>query len=166
MLTAVSPTLFHEKLPGLPTCLRIAAPVGGAVAVAALLASSRANFADPVFWFVALPAAIAIVAVPLTAAIWSLEIQVHQDHLTVHLRPGAKRDVQLTDVVSCEPRTFRPMREYLGWGRRVGPAGRALTVPGTKGVQLVLRTGEHLLVSSAEPETLAAAIQPSRRSSA
>ena len=37
-------------------------------------------------------------------------------------------------------------------------AGRALTVPGRRGVQLVLRDGERLLISSAEPERLALAL--------
>ena len=164
MLTAASPMLFHEKSPGLPTWLRVAAPIVGATAAAALLSSSRANFADPVFWFAALPAAVALVAVPLTGAIWSVEIRLHPAHMTVHLRPGARRDIQLTDVASCEPRTFRPLREYLGWGWRIGTAGRALTIRGTKGVQLVLRSGERLLVSSSEPEALVEAIRTAQRS--
>ncbi len=56
--------------------------------------------------------------------------------------------------------------DYLGWGWRWGPAGQALTVPGRTGVQLVLRSGERLLISSANPEKLAAAIRTARDSDA
>jgi hypothetical protein len=54
--------------------------------------------------------------------------------------------------------------DYLGWGWRWGPAGQALTVPGRMGVQLVLHSGERLLVSSARPEETSAAIRSAARS--
>lgn len=159
METRTSPLLFHETLRGVPRWLGVIVFAAGLAGAAAILVSSSAHLADPVFWLAALPGAGAAALAPLAIAIWSLDTQVHPGRLTVRLRPFRKREISLADVESCEPRTYRPMTDYLGWGWRVGPAGRALTVPGKEGVQLVLRGGERLLISSAQPEKLAATIR-------
>ncbi len=49
----------------------------------------------------------------------------------------------------------------MGLAGRAG--GNALTVPGRQGVQLVLRGGERLLISSGRPEALAHAIRSAPR---
>jgi len=100
-----------------------------------------------------------VILASLTLALWELDVRVHPDCLIVRLRPLTARTIAITSIQSCEPRTYRPIMDYLGWGWRWGPAGYALTVPGRTGVQLVLRGGERLLISSAHPEEMAAAIR-------
>ncbi len=157
-----SSPLYQETMRGLPRWLGLVVFVAGLAGAGALLMSARRQMADPIVWLAALPATAALVLVPLTLALWELDIRVHPDRLVVRLRPLTGRTIALTEVSSCEPRIYRPIRDYLGWGWRWGPGGQALTVPGRRGVQLVLRSGERLLISSARPEEMAAAIRSAR----
>ncbi len=159
MKDRTSSLLYQETMRGLPTWLRLAVFIAGVAGAVALLMSARSQMADPIFWLAALPAIAAVILVPLTLALWELDIRVHPDRLVVRLRPLTARTIALTEVRSCEPRIYRPIMDYLGWGWRWGPAGHALTVPGRRGVQLVLRSGERLLISSARPEEMVAAIR-------
>ena len=43
------------------------------------------------------------------------------DCVAVQVRLGTKRAIQLTDVISREPRTFSPWPADLDWGWRFGP---------------------------------------------
>ena len=65
-------------------------------------------------------------------------------------------------IGSAEARTYRPLREYGGWGIRIGPGGLAYNVKGNRGVQLVLSSGIRILLGSQEPDALAAAIARGR----
>ncbi len=56
-------------------------------------------------------------------------------------------------------RTYRPLREYGGWGIRYGMKGKAFNVSGNRGVQLELIGGEKILIGSRSPETFASAIE-------
>lgn len=151
--------LFRETLRGLPPWLAGGFVIAGVAGAAALLWSSRPYHGEAAFWLAALPGLAAAVVAPVVLAMWSLETEVRPGTLAVRLRPFAGREIALDDVESCEPRTYRPIREYLGWGWRIGPGGEALTVPGTQGVQLVMRGGKRLLISSRQPQRLAEAIR-------
>jgi len=154
-----SPMLFHETVRGVPKWLGSLLVVAGCAGGAAVLLASREHHSDALFWLAALPGVAASILAPLAIAMWSLDTEIHPGTLAVRLRPFTKRQISLSDVESCEPRTYNPIRDYLGWGWRIGPAGRALTVPGRHGVQLILRGGERLLISSHQPEKLAEAIR-------
>lgn len=54
--------------------------------------------------------------------------------------------------------TYRPIKEYGGWGIRYGSKGKAYNVSGNRGVQLELRSGQRILIGSQQPEELAQAI--------
>lgn len=56
--------------------------------------------------------------------------------------------------------TYRPMREYGGWGVRWGVRDRsmAITVGGTRGVRVTVEGGMDLKIGSLEPERLREAI--------
>jgi hypothetical protein len=163
MTGSQSPILFRETLRGVPSWLGVVLIASGVAGAVFVLLFSRRHYSDPVFWLAALPGLAALVLSPLAIAMWRLETEVRPGSLAVRLRPFTRREILLSNVESCEARTYRPMRDYLGWGCRVGPAGRALTVPGRHGVQLTLRGGERLLISSAQPEKLADAIRSAHR---
>jgi hypothetical protein len=90
--------------------------------------------------------------VPLTTRVLADEIRVRFGRKT-------RFRVPLKNVVEVFPRTYRPVPEYGGWGIRQGPGGRAFNMRGTEGVQLVLRSGQRLLIGSQQPAALAAAIR-------
>lgn len=81
--------------------------------------------------------------------------EVRDDGVHIHFLPLAHQTVRFGDIVSCEVRTYRPIREYGGWGVRYGRAGKAYNVSGNRGVQLKLSTGKGLLIGSQRPEELA-----------
>jgi len=70
-----------------------------------------------------------------------------------------------TDIEQYQGRTYRPIREYGGWGVRKGLFGRgkALNVSGNRGVQLVFRDGRKFLIGSRRADELARAIAVAKR---
>ena len=65
------------------------------------------------------------------------------------------------EVESFEARTYRPVRDYGGWGIRSGPGGKAYNVSGNRGLQLGLRglRSGQVLIGSQRPEELATAVE-------
>ena len=104
------------------------------------------------------------------ALVWLLyvvdmRVRVDAEALSVRFSPIWGTRIPLADVVSCEPRVYRPVLEYGGWGVRYSPFGRgwAYNVWGNRGVQLVLADGRRALVGSQRPQALADAINSARR---
>ena len=88
-----------------------------------------------------------------------LRTEVRDDGVHIHFVPLARQTLGFGDIVSCEVRTYRPIREYGGWGIRYGRAGKAYNVSGNRGVQLKLSSGKGLLIGSQRPKELAQAIR-------
>jgi hypothetical protein len=68
------------------------------------------------------------------------------------------RGWEFDEIEGVELRRYSPLREYGGWGIRVGQRGWAYNVRGNMGVQLTLRTGERMLIGTQDPSGLLAAI--------
>jgi hypothetical protein len=92
-----------------------------------------------------------------------LLVEVREDGVYIHFVPLARQTVPFGDIVGCEVRTYRPLREYGGWGVKYGRGGKAYNVSGNRGVQLKLSSGKGLLIGSQRPEELAQAIQEGMR---
>ena len=92
-----------------------------------------------------------------------LLVEVREDGVHINFVPLVRRTVLFGNIVSCEVRAYRPMREYGGWGVKYGRAGKAYNVSGNRGVQLKLTSGKGLLIGSQRPEELAQAIQAGMR---
>ncbi len=91
-----------------------------------------------------------------------LTVRVEPTRLVVRFRPLLTRKIQLKDIASCAPRTYRPIREYGGWGIRFSiKNGKAYNVSGNRGVQLELVDGKKVLIGSQRAEELAEAISKS-----
>jgi hypothetical protein len=88
-----------------------------------------------------------------------LETRVEEGVLTVRLLPFGPRRIALSDISRAEVRTYRPIREYGGWGIRWSRAGMAYNARGDRGVQLELKDGRRVLIGSQEPERLLAAVR-------
>ncbi|UCE99299.1 MAG: hypothetical protein JSV82_09075 [Planctomycetota bacterium] len=90
-----------------------------------------------------------------------MQTKVHSDGLYVRFFPFHIHYKKFTadDISECFARTYKPIREYGGWGIRCGfRSGRAYNVSGNKGVQLVLKNGKRLLIGSQKSELLAEAV--------
>ena len=69
-------------------------------------------------------------------------------------------DDATTDVLAAEAVTYRPIREFTGWGIRWRPGwGWAYSVAGNRGLRVDLRNGSHLMIGSRAPEPLAEAVR-------
>lgn len=90
---------------------------------------------------------------------WQLLIEVRNEGLFVHMRPFVRRTIAWDDIESADARTYKPLAEYGGWGIRGTRKNRALSMSGNRGVQLVLKDGDRLLMGSQNPEPLAEAIR-------
>lgn len=73
--------------------------------------------------------------------------------------PVPSKVYALTVIASAEVRQYRPLRDYGGWGIRLGPAGTAWNAHGDQGVQLVLTSGKRVLIGSQQADELAREIQ-------
>lgn len=77
-----------------------------------------------------------------------------------HRRP---KEIELLRVTVLEECTYRPLRDYGGWGIRRGRNGWAYNVTGNRGVLLRYGDGETLLIGSQRAEELARAIEAAQR---
>ena len=89
-----------------------------------------------------------------------LRVDVRPSGLWVRMVPLTRqRCFGWETIRSAEARTYRPIREYGGWGVRWGRAGKAYNVHGNRGVQLELEGGKRLLIGSQHADQLAEAIR-------
>ena len=103
-----------------------------------------------------------LAALGLSANLLSLQTRVTRREIVVTfgaLFPLYRRRIALADVVAAEAVTYSPLREYGGWGIRGIGRDRTLNARGNRGVRLMLRNEERLLIGSQRPAELAAAIQ-------
>jgi hypothetical protein len=110
-----------------------------------------------------IPVAVAVLvggAVPWLLWAMRLTVRVEPGHLHVRFFPFRRRDIPLREIARWQVRTYRPIREYGGWGLRHSLTGRgwAYNVRGNRGVQLEFTDGRRLLLGSQHPEELAAAL--------
>ena len=105
-------------------------------------------------------------ALPMLGVIWlfvvaNLQTTVGPDGLYIRFYPFhlSQRKIPLEKVVSFRALTYRPIREYGGWGLRFAKRGRAYNVSGRESVRLEFSDGKHLLIGSQRSKELAAAIQ-------
>ena len=67
-------------------------------------------------------------------------------------------EITFRELKRYEVRTYKPIREYGGWGIRKGRHGDAYNMRGNKGVQLELYNNKRILIGSIHPEELYQAI--------
>lgn len=104
------------------------------------------------------------VGLPWLFLVLKLVTRLEADRLVIRFRPLITRTVSLADITSCEAVTYRPLRDFGGWGLRFSPKhGRAYNASGDKGVQLVLADGKKVLIGSQKAHPLADAINKNRQ---
>jgi len=68
------------------------------------------------------------------------------------------RKIAWKSVSKCEVVTYQPVSQYGGWGIRAGKNGKVFSVSGNRGLQIVLRTGERILIGTTKANELSMAI--------
>jgi hypothetical protein len=138
-----------------PLLLVLIPALGGFAAVYGLHFSGRTRM--PATLLVALP--LFWTALIAFLAAMRLDTTVERDALVARFFPLRTRRVPFAEIVRAEAVTYRPIREYGGWGIRwAGPRKWAYNVSGRRGVLLTLRDGGTFLVGSRRAEELAGAL--------
>jgi hypothetical protein len=88
-----------------------------------------------------------------------LVTEVCEDGLKIRMSPLWGRTIPYDAISSYEPRTYNALREFGGWGIRLGWNGKAYNMSGKEGIQLTLSSGERILVGTHRPEELYKALQ-------
>ena len=83
-----------------------------------------------------------------------LQIQLDGQNLSVHLGP-LKDKFAVSEITKVESIPIRPLKEYLGYGKRLGPDGSiGYIVKGGKAIRLVMNDSKIYVISSNDPDKL------------
>jgi len=104
--------------------------------------------------------ALVVIAV---AAAWlnqsKLLTEVRTDGLWIHfVLIWPERTIAWSQIKSLETITYRPIKDFGGWGVRWAARGIVYSARGKRGVRMVLASGERVLVGSQRADDLARAI--------
>ncbi len=119
--------------------------------------SSDSMYSNPLLLMVI----IAICAAPIFLIyLAKLDTQVRNEGLFIKFRPFHRRWVMLPfhDIVEANAITYKPLKDYGGWGIRYGPKGKAYNVSGNKGVLLKFEDGPSILIGSTNHQVLCSLI--------
>lgn len=90
-----------------------------------------------------------------------LEVEVWPEGVLVRYRPFVNRQIPIEEIARAEPRLYRPLGEFGGWGVRGFGARIAYNVSGKMGVELTLVDGRRVMLGTQRAAELAAAIYKS-----
>jgi hypothetical protein len=109
--------------------------------------------------------ALAGLGIPLLFAYSHLRTEVRDDGIRVrfvpfHLRARVWGWDRIARVEALE---YSPIRDYGGWGIRIGPRGWAYNVRGNQGVELTFTAGQRILIGTQDPDAFIRAVEQARR---
>jgi hypothetical protein len=113
-------------------------------------------------WVYVLMVGVLVVLLAVLVLFFRLETTVGGEDLTVQFGwlPAFQKRILLRDVEQAEVCSYRPLRDFGGWGWRYGRGGtQAFTVKGHSGVCLTMRNGKRYLIGSERSEELLRALQ-------
>jgi hypothetical protein len=81
---------------------------------------------------------------------------IHFKFSPFHLK---QRCYRWDEIEKVYVRTYKPIREYGGWGIRFGANGKAFNVSGNQGLQIEFKSGRKVLIGTNKPEELTKVLQ-------
>lgn len=95
--------------------------------------------------------------------IMKLETIISQDGIYVRFFPFHRhfKHYPWSSLCNVYVRSYAPLADYGGWGIKFGPGGKAYNVSGKTGVQLEFKDKSKLLIGTAKPQQLKAALEQS-----
>ncbi len=103
----------------------------------------------------------------IVASLLKMSTEVSATSVTVSFGwiPLFRTGINLQNIRSIEPCTYRPLRDTLGWGvRRSWRGETVLSARGSRAVRIVKDDGTVILIGSQKPDELAGVIESARRS--
>jgi hypothetical protein len=96
---------------------------------------------------------------PAFALVVRVVTEVRPGWMRVGLYPFRAARIDLAEIENAEVREYSAMREFGGWGVRVGRSGKCYSAYGTQGVQLWLKGDTRILIGTQRVDELAAALR-------
>ena len=110
------------------------------------------------FWELLIP-----ILIFLLFRLFKLETKINSEGISYRFYPIqiGYRLIDWEDIHKASIRKYKPIKEYGGWGIRVGlfGKGQAVTIKGNIGLQLELKNGHRLLIGTQKPEEIKRAFQ-------
>ena len=100
-----------------------------------------------------------------------LKLETHIDDTGVYyrFRPFQReaRAIKPEDIISFEVKKYSPLKDYGGWGVRMGShgKGKAYNVSGNQGVLFELKNGKKFMLGTQNPELIRSALDKMMRRS-
>jgi hypothetical protein len=92
-----------------------------------------------------------------------LVTEIREDGVVYKFRPLQRkfRQIKFTDIETVEVKKYNPVREYGGWGIRIGgkKRGKAYNVSGNMGIHFVFSDGRKFLLGTHKPESVKKVLQ-------
>jgi hypothetical protein len=90
----------------------------------------------------------------IAAGLVKLEVKSMSDGLHFCFEPFHKRWTVLRweDINTIYIREYKPFAEFGGRGIRETPVSKAYTVSGNRGIQIILKNGEKILIGTLQPD--------------
>ena len=97
-----------------------------------------------------------IIGVLALVSFTQLNTEVSEEGISFRMKPFHRswRKYSWKEIKSAHIREYKPLREYGGWGVRIGLTGRAYNIKGNKGLQIELVSGEKILLGTQQPEEI------------
>lgn len=91
----------------------------------------------------------------------SLITQIRTDGIYVRFRPFqlSFQKFYWSDISEIYIRKYEALKEYFGWGFRIGPNGTGYIVAGDTGIQIILKNGSRVLVTTQRPDEVDEALR-------
>jgi len=89
-----------------------------------------------------------------------LVVMLDSENMYIHFWPFVNKTILIDDIVSFKAKTYRPIRDYGGWGMRYSLKEKhwAYNVSGNRGVLFEFKDGKKLLIGSQYPSKLVVAL--------
>lgn len=112
-------------------------------------------------WAILISWLVAGLALPALFASAHLRTEVRGDGIRIRFFPFHVRwrSWSYSEIESLEAREYSPLGEFGGWGIRIAPQGWAYNVSGRLGIQVVLQSGQRILIGTRDPEGFLAAVR-------
>ena len=115
-------------------------------------------------WMIAMLVLAVPIALIVALFLWfKLVTDVSANQLHVGFPLGLSRTIPLSEIESAEAVRYRPLRDFGGWGFRIGRDGIMYNARGDQAVKLILKTGQTIFVGSARAEELARVLTAAQR---
>lgn len=86
-----------------------------------------------------------------------LNTKIYKEYILIKFFPFIRnKKIYFSEIESFEIRKYNPIREYGGWGYRIGIFGKgiAYNIKGNMGLQLIYKNKKKLLIGTQKPEEL------------